>query len=184
VTTPTTLVTVGHGTASAEELASLLRDARIEVLLDIRSHPGSRRHPQFGRDAMTQWVPEAGFDYRWIRELGGRRRPSPDSRHSALRHDAFRAYADHMETPEFKTHLAGALEVAADRRTVIMCSESVWWRCHRRLVADAATLLHGACVEHLFHDGRLQPHPVMAEARVVGEDVVYDREAGVTSAGA
>src|SRR5690606_21246688 len=110
-------------------------------------------------------------------ELGGRRRPSPTSRHVALQHDAFRAYADHMETAEFKAGLSEVLELATNRRTAVMCSESVWWRCHRRLVSDAATLLHDAQVEHLFPDHRLRPHPVMPEARVEGDDVVYDRDA-------
>jgi uncharacterized protein (DUF488 family) len=169
-----TLLTVGHGALPADEFAELLKGAEIEVLVDIRSFPGSRRHPHFGKDAMAQWVPDAGTEYRWHRELGGRRRPSPGSRHVALQHDAFRAYADHMETAEFKTGLTDVLELASSRRTAVMCSESVWWRCHRRLLSDAAMLLHAAQVEHLFHDRRLRPHPVMPEARVERDDVVYD----------
>jgi uncharacterized protein (DUF488 family) len=175
MTSPAALVTVGHGTQSADELRDLLTDASVTMLVDVRSFPGSRRHPHFHRDAMEHWLPQAGVAYRWCRDLGGRRKPSPQSRHVALRHDAFRAYADHMETAEFKTALAEVLELASQQRTAVMCSESVWWRCHRRLLSDASVLLHGTPVEHLFHDRRLQPHPVMPEARVVGDDVVYDR---------
>lgn len=175
---PVTLLTIGHGTLAADELASLLHDAGIEVLVDVRSYPGSRRNPQFAREAMERWVPEHGVEYRWERRLGGRRRPSERSRHVALRHEAFRAYADHMEQPEFHEALQSVLDLAAERRTAVMCSESVWWRCHRRLIADAATLLHGADVQHVFHDHRLRPHEVTPGARLDGDDVVYDAPAG------
>jgi len=174
---PVTLLTIGHGTLAADELASLLHDAGIEVLVDVRSYPGSRRNPQFAREAMERWVPEHGVEYRWERRLGGRRRPSERSRHVALRHEAFRAYADHMEQPEFHEALQSVLDLAAERRTAVMCSESVWWRCHRRLIADAATLLHGADVQHVFHDHRLRPHAVTPGARVEDHDVVYDSPA-------
>jgi uncharacterized protein (DUF488 family) len=146
----------------------------VETLIDIRSYPGSRRHPQFAREAMETWVPEAGIEYRWEKAVGGRRRPRPDSRHGGLRHEAFRAYADHMETAEFAAGLDRVLAAAAERRTAVMCSESVWWRCHRRLLADAAVLLHDVDVRHLFHDGRIQPHQVTPEARRDGNAVVYD----------
>src|SRR5687768_7546083 len=99
------LLTVGHGTLAADDLATLLREAGVERLIDVRSYPGSRRNPQFAREAMEQWVPEARIEYVWQPALGGRRKPVPDSRHVALRHDAFRAYADHMETAEFRAGL-------------------------------------------------------------------------------
>jgi uncharacterized protein (DUF488 family) len=168
------LLTVGHGTLSEDDLLAVLRGAGVEVLVDVRSYPGSRRHPQYGRAAMEQWVPDAGVEYRWEQAVGGRRRPVEGSRHPALRHDAFRAYADHMETPDFKAGLDRVMAVAAERRTAVMCAESVWWRCHRRLLADAAVVLREAPVLHLFHDGRLQTHPVTAEARREGDDLVYD----------
>jgi len=168
------LLTVGHGTLTEDAFLTLLRDASVDVLIDVRSYPGSRRNPQYGREAMEGWLVDGGIEYRWEKAVGGRRKGVPDSRHRALRHDAFRAYADHMETADFKAGLDRVLDAAADRRTAVMCSESVWWRCHRRLLADAATLLRGAEVVHLFHDGRLQPHPVTPEARREGDDVVYD----------
>ena len=166
--------TVGHGTLAAEALATLLGRAGVAVLVDVRSHPGSRRNPQFGREAMEQWAPGAGLEYVWMPALGGRRRPLRASKHVALREDAFRAYADHMETAEF---LAGVDELLAraERRSVaVLCSESVWWRCHRRLLADHLTLVRDVDVVHLMHDGRRAPHAITAGARRGETGVVYD----------
>lgn len=170
------LCTVGHGTLTGDELAGLVTAAGVEMVVDVRSFPASRRHPQFRREAMERWLPEAGVAYTWEPRLGGRRRPAPDSPHTALRVAAFRGYADHMETSEFREALDDLLVEAAARPTTVMCAESVWWRCHRRLLADAAVLLRGASVEHLFHDGRLQAHPPTAEARVDGRRLVYDAD--------
>ncbi len=169
-----TICTVGHGTLPAEDFATLVAGAGIEVVVDVRSFPASRRHPQFGREAMERWLPDAGVAYRWEPRLGGRRRPLPDSPHGALRVPAFRGYADHMETPEFHDAVDDLLAEAGARRATVMCAESVWWRCHRRLVADAVVLLRGATVEHLFHDGRLDPHRPTPEARVDRRRLVYD----------
>lgn len=169
-----TLHTVGHGTLAPDDLARLLGEAGIALVVDIRTHPGSRRHPQFNRAAMEQWLPEHGLAYAWEPALGGRRTPRPDSPHVALQMPAFRGYADHMESAEFGTALAGVLTVGATRPTVVMCAESVWWKCHRRLVADAAVLLHGEQVLHLMHDGRVTEHVPMPEARVEGAHLVYD----------
>lgn len=169
--------TVGHGTLAAEDFVALLRAAGIAEIVDVRSFPGSRRNPQFGKEAMATWLPEAGIDYRWEPRLGGRRRKvTENSRHAAWRHEAFRSYADWMETDEFR---AGLAELLASRRadgagTAVMCSESVWWRCHRRLISDHLVLVEGVPVLHLMHDGRLTPHPPLAEARVEEGDVVYD----------
>jgi uncharacterized protein (DUF488 family) len=127
---------------------------------------------------MEAWVPAAGIDYVWIRELGGRRKPVGRSRHVALRNDAFRAYADHMSTPEFESGVEQLLDLAAGEPTTVMCSESVWWRCHRRLLADYLVLARGIDVVHLMHDGRLTPHAPTAGVRVAGGGLVYD--VGVT----
>ncbi|HVM41211.1 MAG TPA: DUF488 domain-containing protein [Acidimicrobiia bacterium] len=172
----TRILTIGHGTLAADDLAALLGGAGVEVLVDVRSFPGSRRNPQFGREAMEEWVPAAGIEYRWERGLGGRRRPSESSPHVALRNDAFRAYADYMETEEFREALDALVDLAGRRRVVVMCSESVWWRCHRRLLADHLTLVRGVDVDHLMHDGRVTPHPPTDGARADGAAtrVVYD----------
>ncbi len=153
----------------------------MTLLVDVRSFPGSRRHPHFGREAMEAWVPGAGIDYRWERRLGGRRRARPDSENAALRNDAFRGYADHMTGEEFRAGLDAVLAEAATRRTAVMCSETVWWRCHRRLLSDAAVLIDGAEVGHLMHDGRLVAHRLTDGARLDARRgrVVYDVGADV-----
>lgn len=169
-----TLHTVGHGTLPAEDFAALLTAAGIGLVVDVRSHPGSRRHPHFARPAMEDWVPAAGVGYRWEPRLGGRRRTAPDSPNLALRHPSFRGYADHMAGEEFAEALDGVLAEAATRPTAVMCAESLWWRCHRRLLADAAVLTRDAEVVHLMHDGSVRPHAVTDGARSAGHIVVYD----------
>ncbi len=167
-----TLFTFGHGTASREEFARLVRSVGIEEIVDIRSFPGSRRNPQFGKDEMAQWLPETGLKYTWFPDLGGRRKPRPDSPHVALRHPAFRAYADHMETDVFLTAIDRLID--ATRVRAVMCSESVWWRCHRRLVADHLVLVREIEVTHLMHDGRLTAHPPTSGVRLASKGLVYD----------
>jgi uncharacterized protein (DUF488 family) len=171
--------TVGHGTLAADGFASLVQDAGVDLVVDIRSYPGSRRHPHFGREAMSVWLPDAGVTYEWEPRLGGRRRPSESSRNTALRNAAFRAYADHMETVDFAAGLDALIGQAETRSTAAMCAESLWWRCHRRLVADALVLVRGVHVEHLLHDGRLTDHRPSPEARVAGGVVVYDSPVGL-----
>ncbi|CAA9219346.1 MAG: hypothetical protein AVDCRST_MAG50-565 [uncultured Acidimicrobiales bacterium] len=174
------LHTLGHGTLPQEAFAALLDAAGVTQLVDVRSFPGSRHNPQFGREQMEHWVPEAGLDYRWMQNLGGRRRGLEGSKHIALRHTAFRAYADHMETAEFLTGVEELLELAdADQGSAaVMCSESVWWRCHRRLLADHLVLVRQVEVVHLMHDGRLTPHAPTEGVRVDDGALFYD--VGVT----
>ncbi|HEX6310623.1 MAG TPA: DUF488 domain-containing protein [Acidimicrobiia bacterium] len=169
-----TLSTIGHGTLAADELARLLHDAGVELVVDIRSHPGSRRHPHFGRAALERWLPDHGLAYVWEPGLGGRRPPRPDTPHTALTVPAFRGYADHMETAEFTEALDRVLAGAATRPAAVMCAESVWWRCHRRLLSDAAVLLRHETVLHVLHDGRVTEHRPLEEARVEGDRLVYD----------
>lgn len=169
-----TLTTVGHGTMEQQAFADLLIEAGLRDLTDIRSFPGSRRNPQFGREQMEHWLPEAGIAYTWMRDLGGRRKPVPDSPHVVWRHPSFRAYADYMESPEFIAAVDELLDSAAER--VVMCSESVWWRCHRRLVADYVVLVRGIRVEHLMHDGRRMEHRPIDGVRLDGDRLVYDAD--------
>ena len=126
------------------------------------------------REAMEEWLPAAGVGYRWEERLGGRRRSVPGSPNVALRNSAFRAYADYMATEPFRAAFDELLAQSAARSTAILCSESLWWRCHRRLVADAATLLAGTQVEHLLHNGRLTAHAPTDGVRLDGERLVYD----------
>ncbi|MGH3305217.1 MAG: DUF488 family protein [Streptosporangiaceae bacterium] len=170
------LLTVGHGTASSNEFTRLVRAAGVQLVADVRSAPGSRRSPQFGRAEMQAWLPEAGIGYRWEARLGGFRRPVPDSPNVMLRHAAFRGYADYMASDMFGEALAGLVSEAWRQVTAVMCAETLWWRCHRRLIADAAVLLYGAGVWHLGHDGRLTAHELTDGARRgVSGHLIYDR---------
>jgi uncharacterized protein (DUF488 family) len=143
---------------------------------------GSRRHSHVRRQAMAGWLPAAGIAYRWEPELGGRRKPlpvrargsGPASVNHALRHPSFRGYADYMRTPPFWTALDRLLAEAAAGPTAAMCSETLWWRCHRRLLADAAVLVRGAEVLHLDHRGRLEPHRPTEVVRREGDLLAYD----------
>jgi uncharacterized protein (DUF488 family) len=167
--------TVGHGARSVEALLAVLREAGVGVLVDIRRFPGSRRHPQFGREALADRLAGAGIGYEWAGEaLGGRRPRVAGSRHSALRQAAFAGYADHMDTTGFRAAVEALVARAATDRPAIMCAETVWWHCHRMLVADALTM-RGATVVHLLEVGRRQPHRPHATVRRGSDDwPVYD----------
>ncbi|WP_323960397.1 DUF488 family protein [Arthrobacter sp. JZ12] len=170
------LFTVGHGTAGREQFGTLLRTAAVEVLVDIRRYPGSRRNQDTRGEALAAWLPEEGIDYVWLEGLGGRRRTSGEPDQDPWwRVEQFRAYAAHTRTPEFGAALGELIRVVEEQQTAIMCSESVWWRCHRRIVADVLVLVHGAEVSHLMHDGRLSLHEPSGGARVVGAEVFWDR---------
>jgi uncharacterized protein (DUF488 family) len=170
----TTLLTIGHGTATAQELVALLERAGVERLVDVRTAPGSRRHPQFRRETMAGWLAEAGVAYRWEPDLGGFRRPDPGSVNQVLRHPAFRGYADWMRRPRFWAALDRLLAEADEGRTTAMCSETLWWRCHRRLLADAAELARGAEVLHLDHRGGQERHRPTEGVRRDGDLLAYD----------
>jgi len=143
-----TVFTIGHSTRSSEELLALLGDPGVQLIADVRAYPSSRRHPQFNRDALEDWLGRAGVAYRHMPALGGRRAPVPGSPNAGWTDRAFQGYADHMRAPEFQTAL-GELEAAArEQPTAVMCAEAVWWRCHRRLIADAL-VARGWRVEHL-----------------------------------
>jgi uncharacterized protein (DUF488 family) len=166
--------TVGHGTASAAAFGELLSSVGIGTVVDVRRFPGSRRHPHFGREEMAAWLATAGIGYRWIEGLGGRRRGHAESPNVALRNAQFRAYADHMASAEFARAVDELLEVAGTSQAAVMCSESLWWRCHRRLLADHLVLVAEVDVEHVLHGGRIAAHPVTPGARRAGGRVVYD----------
>ncbi len=169
------LLTVGHSTMSSEEFAELLTGVGVELVVDVRSAPGSRRHPQFGRVELEAWLPLAGFGYRWEPDLGGFRRSSANSPNLALRHPSFRGYADYMARDCFSQALAHVLDDASHQVVTVMCAETLWWRCHRRLIADAAVLLFGVKVRHLGRDGRISAHRITEGVRVDGRGgLVYD----------
>ena len=170
----TTIRAIGHGTLAEEEMARLLESVGVTALVDVRRYPGSRRHPQFSAEAMEAWLSELGIAYRHLPALGGRRKLEAGSPNVGLRNEQFRAYADHMATGEFAGGVQELLELADDQTVAVMCAESVWWRCHRRLLADHLVLVHDVVVDHVFHDGRVARHEPTAEARRDGDQVVYD----------
>nr|WP_243408114.1 DUF488 domain-containing protein [Frankia canadensis] len=169
------LLTVGHGTADRETLTGLLLGAGVEEVVDVRSAPGSRRNPDVARAVMAGWLPAAGIGYRWEPGLGGFRRPKPDSPDVLWRNVSFRGYAGYTRDPRFLSAMDGLLAGAAQVRTTVLCSESVWWRCHRRIIADVAVLAHGWTVRHLMHDGRLVDHTLTAGVRLRPDNLLlYD----------
>jgi uncharacterized protein (DUF488 family) len=144
-------------------------------VVDVRIAPGSRKFPHFGKDQLGEWLPAAGVAYRWEKRLGGFRKLPPESPDVALRNDSFRAYAAYMRSPEFSLAISELLAGAAEQSTAIMCSETVWWRCHRRLIADRAVLLDHVAVLHLMPGGKLVPHQPTAGVRVGGTGLIYDQ---------
>jgi uncharacterized protein (DUF488 family) len=167
------LFTLGHSTRPIEDLLALLAEHGIRTLVDVRRYPGSRRHPQYSRDALAASLEGAGIRYVHEPDLGGRRAARPDSPHTAWRVEAFRGYADHMETPAFQTALERLLRRAAEEPTAILCAEAVPWRCHRRLISDAL-VARGIPVLHILGPRRADPHELDANARVLpGGRLVY-----------
>ena len=167
------LYTVGHSTRTIDELLALLAEHGIDLLIDVRRFPGSRRHPQFGRDALPASVSAAGIEYRWVEALGGRRSRRPDSPHTAWRVAGFAGYADHMDTPDFQAAAAELLAAARTRAVAVMCAEARPEQCHRRLIADHATA-QGTPVTHILSHGRSALHQLPDFARVVDRRVIYD----------
>ena len=172
-----TLFTYGHGTTDETTFASRLGAAGVRRVVDVRRFPGSRRWPWFAAEAMVRWLPEHGLVYVAAPELGGRRTPLPDSPHVSLRERGFRGYADYMTTQPFRAAFEALLGAAAESPTAVVCSETLWWRCHRRLIADAAVLLAGIEVIHLVGQTR-QPHKPTAGVRRAGDTLVYDAPVG------
>lgn len=169
---PLTIWTIGHSTRTIEEFVELLRNDRIEAIADIRRFMGSRKFLQFDQDALCDSLHAAGIEYVPIPELGGRRRGKSDSHNTVWRNASFRAYADHMETDEFKRGIEKLLTLARDKRTAIMCAEAVWWRCHRALVSDYLKA-KGIRVIHILGPTSTKEHPYTSAANVRGDTVSY-----------
>ena len=170
------LLTVGHGTADREQFGILLQGAGVRLLADVRRFPGSRRNLDTRKEALQEWLPADGIEYEWFEDLGGRRRRAAGEPETDgwWRVEQFRAYAAYTRTPDFQAALADLHSRAARQTTAIMCSESLWWRCHRRIIADVLVLLHGFSVDHLMHDGRLTAHQPSAGSRVLDGAVFWD----------
>ena len=158
-TGPLTLWSIGHSTHSLEGFLALLARNDVAVVADIRTVPRSRRFPHFGSDQLAAALPEHGLRYRHLVALGGRRAPRQGSPNTAWHNRSFRGYADHARTAEFAQGLAALREIARTAPTAMMCSEALWWRCHRRLVADRIVAA-GDVVLHIASDGRSSPHQI------------------------
>ncbi len=169
---PLAIWTIGHSTRSIQEFVDLLRQHRIEIVVDVRHFPGSRRFPHFHKSALQKALAAAGIRYEHLVELGGRRPARPDSHNVAWRNASFRGYADYMETPAFADGVARLLEIARAGRTAIMCSEAVWWRCHRSMIADYLKAM-GVRVLHILSRSEPPEHPYTSAARLVGGRLSY-----------
>jgi uncharacterized protein (DUF488 family) len=153
----------------------LLAAHDIDAVADVRRFPASRRHPHFSREQLEPLLAARGIAYRWIPELGGRRPARKDSVNTGWRVAGFRGYADYMESADFSTALAGLLDWARERHATVMCAESLWWQCHRRLIADAL-LAAGHEVRHIESTMKVSPHRLIAPARMQHGRLTYAAE--------
>jgi uncharacterized protein (DUF488 family) len=168
-----TMFTIGHGTRPVDELIDVLRENGVQTVIDVRRYPASRRNPQFERDRLARDLAAHGITYEWWGdELGGRRKAAARSRHPAWRDPSFRAYADYMDSEEFRRAFDALLARVAETPTTVMCAETLWWKCHRRLIADAATLA-GVSVVHLGA-GHPQLHVLNPAVRTEDGRPIYD----------
>jgi uncharacterized protein (DUF488 family) len=167
-----TIWTVGHSTHPIEEFLEILQSASITAVADVRRFPGSRRYPQYNQQALADSLATAGMKYVWLPELGGRRRPRTDSPHMAWRNASFRGYADHMDTDAFEQGIDRVRALAEDGRVALMCSEALWWQCHRSLISDYLKI-RGYCVIHLLAPNKHEEHPYTAAAQIVDGQLSY-----------
>ena len=167
-----TLYTIGHSTRQIEDFVSILKAHGIELLVDVRTVPRSRMNPQFNRESLPASLSEAGIAYEHRRDLGGLRKPKPDSINMGWRNESFRGYADYMQTEQFAAALHELISLGADRRTTVMCAESVPWRCHRSMIADAV-LAAGHAALHIMSESKADPHKLTSFAVAEGGRVSY-----------
>jgi uncharacterized protein (DUF488 family) len=167
-----TIWTIGHSTRPLKEFMGILHSFNIELVADIRSFPGSRKFPQYNKETLEVSLPLNNIKYLHLKNLGGRRSVKPDSKNTAWRHIAFRGYADYMETAAFKEGITELETFALKQRTAYMCSEAVWWRCHRSMVSDYLKV-RGWKVMHIMGIGKDEEHPYTAPARIVNGELSY-----------
>jgi uncharacterized protein (DUF488 family) len=168
------IFTIGHSTHPIEEFLALLSQHEIQFLADVRSYPSSKRWPQFNQEELQRAVECAGIEYRWLKSLGGRRHSKDAaSPHTAWQIPAFRSYADHADTDDFRAGLAELIALAAYKRAAYMCSEGLWWRCHRRIISDHL-VVRGWTVMHIMPTGKLVEHSLPDFARIEDGRLIYD----------
>lgn len=170
-----TIWTIGHSTRPMAEFISMLNSFGIELVADIRSFPGSRKFPQYNKEALSVSLPQNNIRYMHLKSLGGRRKVKPDSKNTAWKNAAFRGYADYMETDRFKEGITELEKFAIDQRTAYMCSEAVWWRCHRSMVSDYLKV-RGWKVMHIMGIAKEEEHPYTAPAKIVNGELTYENE--------
>src|SRR5947209_18028786 len=166
------IYTIGHSTRSIDEFLNLLKNFNIQLLADIRNYPGSKRFPQFNKEQMEIYLPENGIGYIHFKDLGGRRKPLINSHNTAWRNSAFRGYADCMETEPFKKAVVSLETHAYQKRTAIMCSEAVWWSCHRSLLSDYLKY-KGWKVWHIMDINKATEHPYTQPAKIINNQLTY-----------
>ncbi|HYG37580.1 MAG TPA: DUF488 domain-containing protein [Cytophagales bacterium] len=166
--------TIGHSTKDFIEFIDLLKINDIQMLVDVRNFPGSRRYPHYNKDFLENALPEAGIRYTHLKALGGRRKPNPGSINDAWRNDAFKGYADYMEGEAFQHAITELQQIALSMNTVYMCSEAVWWRCHRSLISDYLKV-RGWKVLHILSPTKVEEHPYTSAARIVSGELTYGK---------
>ena len=169
------IYTIGHSTRTEEEFIAILRSFKVELVADIRSYPGSKRYPHFNKENLQQSLSAQNIIYEHYPELGGRKKPAKDSTNTAWKNDAFRGYADYMETDEFKNGIRHLEEQASRYTTAYMCSEAVWWRCHRSLVSDHLKW-KGWKVLHIMGENKSEEHPYTSPAKIIDGKLSYQKE--------
>lgn len=167
-----TIWTIGHSTRTLPQFIDMLCSFEIQLVADIRNYPGSRRYPHFNLESLQSSLPAEGIEYLHFKELGGRRKPKPDSKNMGWRVEAFRGYADYMESEAFLTAIKDLQAIAETKRVAYMCSEAVWWRCHRSLVSDYFKF-HGWRVYHIMDNGKATEHPYTKPARIIENKLSY-----------
>lgn len=166
------IYTVGHSTRSEDDFVELLASFQVEMVVDVRRFPGSRKYPHFNRENLEKLLPENGIQYIHLEELGGRRKTTEASKNTTWRHPAFRGYADYMETEDFEKGVQKLQQIATTQRTVFMCSEAVWWSCHRSMVSDYLKA-HGWEVRHIMAANKANEHPYTQPARIKDGELTY-----------
>ena len=164
--------TIGHSTHTLDEFVAMLHSFEIDIVVDVRSYPGSRKFPQFNKETLEVSLPENGIEYIHLRKLGGRRKVDPESKNTSWRHAAFRGYADYMETDSFAEGMEELITIALQQRVAYMCSEAVWWRCHRSMISDYLKA-SGWDVQHIMAVDKASEHPYTQPARIVDGELTY-----------
>ena len=170
-----TIYTIGHSTRNLADFFKMLQSFGIKILADIRSLPGSRKFPQFDKENLIVSLEEVGIKYIHLADLGGRRKVKKDSKNNRWNKDAFKGYADYMETEKFVNGIVELEHLAIEQPTAYMCAEAVWWRCHRSMVSDYLKT-KGWTVLHIMAVGKIQEHTFTAPARIIDGKLSYSDE--------